>query len=182
VELLTMLLISPSLVVASLALAVSLGGTGYAAFKLPANSVGTAQLRQGAVTSLKVKDASLLAGDFKPGQLPQGAPGSAGPAGPAGPKGDKGDTGENAATSIAIRYGSGSYVGPGSISTAAAMCLAGERMVGGGAPYNGYNYPAKATVISSGPNQVPNTWVTDVRNDGTGGVVNAVSAVICVKP
>lgn len=76
--------VSPGLVVASIALAVSLGGTGYAALKLPANSVGAKQLKKGAVSSVKVKDASLLAVDFKPGQLPAGAP---------GPKGDKGDPG-----------------------------------------------------------------------------------------
>ena len=42
---------SPALVVACLALAVALGGTGYAAMVLPANSVGTKQLRNGAVVA-----------------------------------------------------------------------------------------------------------------------------------
>jgi hypothetical protein len=36
-------------VVATLALFVALGGSSYAAFVLPANSVGTQQLRNGAV-------------------------------------------------------------------------------------------------------------------------------------
>ncbi|MDX6569730.1 MAG: hypothetical protein QOH15_2308, partial [Gaiellales bacterium] len=46
---------SPALVVSCLALAVALGGTGYAAVVLPANSVGTKQLKQGAIVAAKVK-------------------------------------------------------------------------------------------------------------------------------
>jgi hypothetical protein len=65
---------SPALVVACIALAVALGGTGYAALKLPRNSV----------TTVQVKDFSLLSRDFKRGQLPAGPQGPPGPAGPAG--------------------------------------------------------------------------------------------------
>src|SRR5215218_6203508 len=50
---------SPAMVVACLALLVALGGTGYAAIKLPANSVGTKQLKRGAVTGVKVKGNTL---------------------------------------------------------------------------------------------------------------------------
>ena len=46
---------SPAMVVACIALAVALGGTSYAAIKLPKNSVGTKQLKKNAVTGLKVK-------------------------------------------------------------------------------------------------------------------------------
>ena len=63
---------SPALVVACLALAVALGGTGYAAIVLPANSVGTKQLKNGAVVATKVKMHSLVAENFKDGQLPSG--------------------------------------------------------------------------------------------------------------
>src|SRR4051794_2972219 len=82
--------ITYSNVIASLALFIALGGGAYAALKLPKNSVGTAQLKSNAVISSKVKRGSLLANDFKAGQLPQGAQGSQGIQ---GPKGDKGDTG-----------------------------------------------------------------------------------------
>jgi hypothetical protein len=37
---------SPAMVVACMALLISLGGVSYAAIKLPANSVGTKQLEQ----------------------------------------------------------------------------------------------------------------------------------------
>jgi hypothetical protein len=50
---------SPALIVAIIALIVSMGGTGYAAFTLPRNSVGTKQLRNGSVTAAKVKRHSL---------------------------------------------------------------------------------------------------------------------------
>jgi hypothetical protein len=50
---------SPAMVVACLALMVALGGTSYAAIRLPANSVGTKQLKKGAVTGVKVKSNTL---------------------------------------------------------------------------------------------------------------------------
>ena len=86
--------------VALLALFFALGGTSYAVAKLPRNSVGTKQLKRNAVISSKVKDRSLLARDFRKGQLPagpQGPRGVQGPQGPQGiqgvpgPKGEKGD-------------------------------------------------------------------------------------------
>lgn len=94
---------SPAMVVAVVALVGSLGGTSYAAASLAKNSVGTGQLKTGAVkvtdiannavSSSKVKNGSLLAVDFKAGQLPQGPAGSAGPAGVAGPAGAAGPSG-----------------------------------------------------------------------------------------
>jgi hypothetical protein len=50
---------SPAMVVACLALIVALGGTSYAAIRLPANSVGTKQLKRSAVTGVKVKSNAL---------------------------------------------------------------------------------------------------------------------------
>ena len=86
------------MVVACIALLVALGGTGLAAVStlLPPNSVGTAQLQDGAVNSAKVKNRSLKAIDFARGQLPAGSPsspGAPGQPGAAGPKGPTGPTG-----------------------------------------------------------------------------------------
>src|SRR4051812_50166262 len=75
---------APGTVIAAIALLVALGGTAYAAGVLPSNSVGTAQLQANAVVSSKVKNHSLVAADFKPGQLPRGAAGPAGAAGGTG--------------------------------------------------------------------------------------------------
>ena len=81
---------SPAMVVACIALAVALGGVGYAAIRLPANSVGTLQLKANAVNSSKVLNGSMLHADFKAGQAPVGPTGPTGPTGPAGAKGDPG--------------------------------------------------------------------------------------------
>jgi hypothetical protein len=50
---------SPAMVVACIALAVALGGTSYAAIKLPRNSVGTSQLQKNAVVASKLSTRSV---------------------------------------------------------------------------------------------------------------------------
>jgi hypothetical protein len=45
--------------IALLALFVALGGTSYAAFSLPSNSVGTRQVRDGAITTKKIANGSV---------------------------------------------------------------------------------------------------------------------------
>ena len=101
---------SAALVISIAALVIAVAGAGYAAVSIPRNSVGTAQLKNAAVTSKKVKNGSLLAVDFKAGQLPRGprgyegdvgatgATGPPGPAGPQGPAGPAGATGVGGAT------------------------------------------------------------------------------------
>lgn len=88
---------SGAMLVALVALFGAVGGGAYAAVSLPANSVGSRQLRNGAVTAAKVKAGSLLASDFKAGQLPRGANGDTGATGVRGPKGDTGATGAQGA-------------------------------------------------------------------------------------
>ncbi len=51
-------------VASTLALVLALGGVGYAATSLPADSVGTRQLKTGAVTSPKVHDRTLRLHDL----------------------------------------------------------------------------------------------------------------------
>jgi hypothetical protein len=89
---------SPATVIATIALLVALGGTGYAASALPANSVGNKQLQNNAVTSPKVKDHSLLRVDFASGQIPVGPRGLRGPVGPPGPPGAPGAAGARGPT------------------------------------------------------------------------------------
>jgi len=52
---------SPAMVVACLALAVALGGTSYAAIKLPRNSVGNAQMRNNAVGVKELQKSAVVA-------------------------------------------------------------------------------------------------------------------------
>src|SRR4051812_18026699 len=73
-------------VIATLALVVALGGTSYAAITLPRNSVGTRQLRPGAVRSQDVKNGTLRTVDFARSTR-AALTGPAGPAGPQGPAG-----------------------------------------------------------------------------------------------
>ena len=101
---------SPAMVVACTALIVALGGTSYAAIRLPRNSV----------TTVQVKDHSLLARDFKRGQLPRGPVGPAGPTGPAGPQGPAGPGGSGASLKWAlVRADGGIAAQSGGITLAA---------------------------------------------------------------
>jgi hypothetical protein len=89
---------SPAMVVALVALFAALGGGAYAALKLPANSVGPAQLKKGAVTPPKLSPAAKTALS-KPG--PKGETGARGPEGPRGDAGPKGETGPRGDTGTA---------------------------------------------------------------------------------
>ena len=100
---------SPAMVIACLALLLALGGTGYAAIKLPRNSV----------TTVQVKDFSLLARDFKRGQIPAGPVGPTGPAGPAGPTGPAGSAGSSTIKWALVRADGGIAAQSGGITLAA---------------------------------------------------------------
>jgi len=151
---------SPSLVVACLALVVSLGGVSYAAGVLPTNSVGTAQLQKKAVTGAKlkknsvsgtkVKDGTLTGIDFKAGQLPKGDPGAQ------GPKGDPG------ISQVTVRTSNYSEIPANSQKGATAMCHAGEVALGGGAS----SLVGVLTVDSyhDGPFKGPTGWHVNLRN------------------
>jgi hypothetical protein len=107
------------MVVACIALVLSLGGTGYAALKLPKNSVGSAQIKKNAVTSAKVKNGSLTKSDFKTGQLT------------AGPKGDKGDTGAQGAQGVQGQKGDKGDKGDnGSLVIPTSTLASGQTLVG----------------------------------------------------
>src|SRR4051812_46272947 len=90
-------------VMATVAVFIALGGASYAAIVLPANSVGTRQIKNGqvknadlaadAVTSAKIRDGSLVSEDFARGEIPTGAAGAKGETGPPGPKGADGTNG-----------------------------------------------------------------------------------------
>jgi hypothetical protein len=80
--------VSPALVVAAIALTVALAETSWATVSaLAPRSVGTAQLKNNAVTSAKIRNGQIRLADLhrtarRPG--PRGRPGPAGPAGPPG--------------------------------------------------------------------------------------------------
>ena len=81
---------SPSLVISIVALVVAMAGTGYAAIALPKNSVGSKQLKRGAVTPSKVARSTIRR--FRGAR---GLPGAAGAAGATGPQGIQGPAGQS---------------------------------------------------------------------------------------
>lgn len=164
-------------VVATLALFIALGGVSYAAVKLPANSVGTKQLKAGAVTGAKVKDKSLTAADFN-GSVQ-------GPVGPAGPQGAPGKD----ATAAAIADGSLSgaklvaaavksgQLGAITVRSSELMlaageggsnevsCNTGERVIGGGADSP---LPAPGEWVGYGSWPTENGWRARAVNASAG--------------
>jgi hypothetical protein len=96
---------SPSLVIACLALLLVLGGTSFAASRLPRNSV----------TTVQVKNHSLLARDFKAGQLPRGPVGPVGPSGASSIKWalvrpDGGIAAQSGGITLAAKPSAGTYI------------------------------------------------------------------------
>ena len=103
-------------VVSTLCLFILLGGVGYAAATLPANSVGTKQLKRSAVTSAKIKNGTISRSDLSQGVRVAldraGVPGPVGPTGPAGANGKNGVNGTNGATGPAGPTGPTGPTGP----------------------------------------------------------------------
>ena len=99
-------------VVATIAVFIALGGSSYAALKLPKNSVGSEQLKPNSITSTKVKGGSLSTTDFKAsarsflrgGRGPRGVQGPQGTTGKTGKTGAKGSTGPRGAAGSARAY------------------------------------------------------------------------------
>ena len=158
---------SPATVIASIALLVALGGTSIAAVNaLPAGSVGTAQLKNNAVTSAKVKDGSLLVGDFKAGQLPAGAAGPAGPAGAAGAAGAQGPPGPSDAYS---KFLNGPIAVPGAPTTLTSLSI----------PQAGkYVLVAKAAFTTSAGGFVLCSLVAESDTDVSGTVVTTAGPLM----
>lgn len=63
---------SPALVISLIALIVAMGGTSYAAFRLPTGSVGTKQLANGAVSTAKIKKGAVNGSKVAPNSLTGG--------------------------------------------------------------------------------------------------------------
>ena len=112
---------------------------------VPRASVGTAQLRANAVVSSKVRNRSLLAVDFRRGQLPSGAQGPAGPQGPVGPQGPAGAPGVSGRQLASATSANDSST----FKTASATCPSGKQMLGGGVAITPSNASVPVAITSS---------------------------------
>jgi hypothetical protein len=151
---------SPQMVVACLALAVALSGTSAAdVLNVPTNSVGTQQLKANAVISSKVRNRSLLAVDFKPGQLPAGAH---------GPKGDNGAPGVSGYELVTGRSDVTNQI----FNSVAITCPAGKRALGGGGGTAGGVSPGDGPyVINNQPSTDGSGWLIQTARATSGGSV-----------
>lgn len=131
--------------VAYLALFVALAGTSYAAVELRKGQVKKRHLGKNAVTSVKVKNRSLKAVDFRRGVLrrgatgAQGAQGAPGPAGPAGPTASA--FGELESASVSLASGDPVPVVSATLTTrvpSTILASGGVHVVGGGSPSDVY--------------------------------------------
>src|SRR3954452_8414729 len=150
---------SPAMVVAVLALFIAMAGTSYAAIKLPANSVGSKQIKTNAVVSSKIKDGSLTRKDFAASQLPagaQGLPGLTGAAGAPGAQGAQGPEGQPAVTFINVVS---SATGTGAQT---ANCPAGEIATGGGGDASTGLVATSRPVI--GMTGLPTAWTATAKD------------------
>jgi hypothetical protein len=148
------------MVVACLALAVSLSGAAYAvSTALPRNSVGSAQLKNSAVNSAKVRNHSLRAVDFAPDQIPRGPQGPTGPAGPQGPQGPP------AASGLQLISGSGAS-SSNSPKSQQQNCPAGKRAIGGGGVLTGSSINTFLTI--SRPTDPGTGWIAAGRESSAG--------------
>jgi hypothetical protein len=181
-------LLSYGNIVATLALFIALGGVSWAAVALPKNSVGSRQVRNG----------SLLAGDFKAGQLPRGdtgAPGAKGDIGPVGatgetgPPGPQGKSGVAGVTDFIVRRSSAPIQGSGGRALFQVQCAPGERAVGGGAALTTggaaaqlqASFPVGVNGVLLGDDSTPTGWQSLIRNDSP-DATEADGYAVCARP
>jgi hypothetical protein len=191
-------------VTSTLALVVALGGTGAYA----ANTIGSADIRTGAVhssdigtgqvkgadlapnavTSAKVRNGTLSRLDFKPGELPAGIAGPAGLAGPAGPTGPIGPTGAGGPPGISgweVVVVNGAVLPTDTQGEVDARCPAGKTVMSGGfATFNANIQVLSSTVLGDVPG---GRWIVDVKPDdgatfGGGAAGSSVIVrIVCAK-
>jgi hypothetical protein len=176
-------------VTASLALFAALGGTSYAATKMPAKSVGTIQLKSRAVTNAKiapraidgltVRDGSLSGADIAPGAIDgskvrDGSLTGADLVGkvPAAVTADRLASVQRVAVPSA---NDAATAGSFSIKAASASCPAGTFVAGGGAAVSDQNVQA----INDSYPSTTNAWTVNVLNVGQAAPAFTVYA-ICV--
>ena len=166
------------MVVACLALGVSLGGTGYAATQLPEKSVGRQQLRNGAVGNLAIRDGAVTTGKLRNNAV-TGAKVRNGTIG----RRDLGVGVLPPPQTTSLRQTSGEPVPPGAVGAVSAQCGPGERATGGGGGFAGPPTTNDKVVDSLpvGDERPVIRWRVSVFNGGT-QPRTPVAYVLCASP
>ena len=171
-------------VTATLALFIALGGGAYAAAALPANSVGTKQLKKNAVqradiknnavNGSKVLNDALTGADVRESALAKV---------PAAALADTATNAGNAAHASAAaaldraNYKTAAGTAPaGGIGAATATCDAGQHVVGGGVKVAD---PTSAFVVDVYPDTANTAWAANVESSGV--AVGFTVYAICIS-
>lgn len=189
---------SPALIVATLALIVALGGTSYAAFKIPSNSVGTKQLKKKAVGTKQLKASAVGSKQLKLDSVgvDQLGPASVDTAAILDAAVTKAKIDPAALqNSTVVRTFLANFSGNGTLGEAESSCNAGEVLVGGGGGWVNNAIPAttyqlSGTVSDSGPSQggdtpsvdgtAPLAWHVSGRNT-TGANARMLAYAVCLS-
>lgn len=174
--------------------------------KLRNASVTTAKLRNAAVTTPKIRNNAVTLAKLAPSARIPGPQGPAGPQGPPGPPGAPVDLADGAVTTAKLannavttaklandavrasklavtRRANGLFVAAGTTVSIQQLCLAGEKVVGGGATWSGSFTNAQAQVtqtINSRPTVPQQGW--EARGFNGGGAQRAFTVyALCVN-
>jgi hypothetical protein len=176
--------------VSMVALFVALGGTSYAAAKLPKNSVGSAQIKTNGVGTSDVKNGSLRGIDFRPGELPAGPQGLQGPQGLKGEPGVNGKDGKDGVLGAVTVQRTDVALADNTTQAAEASCLTGQKAIGGGSSVDQTGSDDIKLLVSRPGNggfipadgQSFNDWRVVYRNPAGGtGAAQIRAFVICVQ-
>jgi hypothetical protein len=163
--------ISPSMVVAVVALVFSCTGGAVAA-----GLITSSQIKDSTITGRDVKNKSLTPADFRgsvkgdPGD--RGLTGLTGPAGPAGPSGPEGPAGPSALSALNATSGS-LTLAPGAIDGGVLACPPGQRVVSGG------YFTDSGEVFSNHPNSDRTGWIVVVDNSASTTSANVTAYAMC---
>jgi hypothetical protein len=153
---------SPAMAVAFIALLVAIGGTSYAVVRLPARSVGSAQLKNNAVTAAKVKNEALTGRDIRESTL-EGIAASG-------------------LSNVTIKTTTGtippapSFDTPG-VAAASAFCDAGQQAIAGGGRLE---LPDQGEIADSYPDAGGTVWSVHAANADLNSAHGFTAYAICV--
>jgi len=184
--------ITPSMVVALVALFVALGGTAVAGTALITGaqikdkSIGMADLSNVTIAKLRGQRGPVGPAGARGAQGPQGVTGPAGPAGPQGAQGFTGSAGQSGGqgpaggfnlSKIILVQGADVVIAPFEAETAFAVCPPGAKAISGG-----FNAGLSSEVFISRYHQDGNSWGGSFFNNSTTTSDTVTPFAVCVAP